>query len=79
MSKGHLMNVAHSLINRMRNYLQDQWMINSNKTIDGIVDYLSDYWHHCCFFVKAIISKDDKSTIAEFNKLNLKAQQNSER
>ena len=35
----------------MGNYLQDQRVVNGNKTIDRVVDDLADSGH-CCVFVK---------------------------
>ena len=72
MRKCHLMNISETLIDRMSNDLQDEWMINRDKTINGIVDDLADIWHCCCFFVKALERLSNKTTIAEFNRLNLK-------
>src|SRR6185436_16895752 len=66
----HLVDIPEPLVIRVRNDLQYQWMINSNKTIDRVVDDLSGRLH-CCFFVKGFIRAGDKCTKAGFNKLFL--------
>src|SRR4030095_14394508 len=71
MCKSHLVNITQPLINRMRYNLQDQWMINSNKPINRIVDDLAYHRHCCCVFVKDFESTVDKSTIRGVNKLHL--------
>ena len=42
MSKSHLMNVPQPLIICMGDYLQDQRVVNGNKTIYRVVDDLAD-------------------------------------
>jgi hypothetical protein len=42
MSKSHLVNIAQPLVPGMRNYLQYQRVINSNKTIDRVIDDFAD-------------------------------------
>jgi hypothetical protein len=50
------MYIPQSLVVRMRDYLQDQGVINGNKTIDRVVDDLADVGH-CCVFVKGMAAK----------------------
>jgi hypothetical protein len=66
MCKCHLVNAAKALIVGMRNNIQYQWMIDSNKTINGIVDYLPGVGH-----VAFLLRQGRKTTIAEVIKLNL--------
>ena len=54
MSKCHLVNTAQPLIIRMRNDLQDQRMINGNKTIYRIVDDFSDSVPLLCLLLKGL-------------------------
>jgi hypothetical protein len=56
MGKGHLVNVSQSLVIRMGNYLQDQRVVDGNKTINRVVDDLAD-GSHCCVFVKGKAAK----------------------
>jgi hypothetical protein len=43
--EGHLVYASQSLIIRMSNDLQDQWMIDSNETVNRIIDDLSRNCH----------------------------------
>ena len=70
MSKRHLIDIAQSLIKRMRNNLQDQGMVNSNKAINRVINDLAD-WRHCCVFVKGRESVGGKCTKAAVKKLFL--------
>jgi hypothetical protein len=47
------MYIPQTLVVRMGNYLQDQRVVNGNKTIDRVVDDLAD-GGHCCVFVKGM-------------------------
>src|SRR5688500_17042181 len=74
-SKSHLVYIPETLIPGMRNDLQDQWMVNSNKPINRIVDDLARNRHASCVFVKGrtvIVVYCGKSTNASLNKLFLK-------
>ena len=62
MSKSHLVYIAKTLIVWMRNNLEDQRVINSNKTIHGVVDDLADLLH-CCFFVKGRAAKVQRQVV----------------
>jgi hypothetical protein len=66
MSKSHLVNAAKTLIVGMSNNIEYQGVINSNKAINGIVDYLSGVGH-----VAFLLRQGRKTTIAEVIKLNL--------
>src|SRR5436190_24102641 len=78
MSKSHLMNITQPLINRVRYDLQNQWMINSNKTINRIIDDLANCRHCCCVFVKDPERAGGKSTIGGVNKLHLRSSSNKQ-
>lgn len=69
--KCHLVNIAQPLVPGVGNNLQDQRVINCNKTIDRVVDDLAN-WRHCCFFVKGPGRAGGKSTTTGLNKLFLK-------
>lgn len=69
--KSHLVDIPQPLVHRVGNDFEDQRMVNSNKTIDRVVDDFADC-RHCCCFVKDPERADGKSTIATVNKLNLK-------
>jgi len=66
MGKCHLVNAAKTLIVGMSNNIQYQRMIDSNKTINGVVDYLSGVGQ-----VAFLLRQGRKTTIAEVIKLNL--------
>jgi hypothetical protein len=66
MCKCHLVNAAKTLIVGMSNNIQYQRMIDSNKTINGVVDYLPGVGH-----VAVLLRQGRKTTIAEVIKLNL--------
>src|ERR1700733_6148460 len=74
MSKGHLMNVAQTLVNRMRYDLQYQWLVDRNKPIDRIVNDLARGRNHVVFLLKRPLSLSlciPKCTIASIKKLFL--------
>jgi hypothetical protein len=50
-SESHLVYIPQPLVYRMRDDLQYQRVINSNKTVDRVVDDLADRGH-CWIFVK---------------------------
>ncbi len=78
MSKSRLVNITQPLINRVRYDLQDQWMINGNKTINGVIDDFTNHRHCCCVFVKDPERAGGKSTIGGVNKLHLRSSSNNE-
>jgi hypothetical protein len=60
--KSHLVNIPQTLVVRMGNYLQDQRVVDGNKTIDGVVDDLADGGHYCVF-VKAKAAKVQRAEL----------------
>src|SRR5688500_9440658 len=73
--KCHLVNAPQALIVGILNDIKVHWMVYCSKTIYGLVDDFSCNGHDdsCCVFVKAHLRITGKSTIAGFQKLNLKA------
>src|SRR6188768_2126543 len=67
MGECHLVNATKTLIVRMSNNIQYQRVIDRNKTINGVVDYLPGVGH-----VAFLLRQGRKTTIAEVIKLNLK-------
>jgi hypothetical protein len=70
-SKSHLVNASKSLVVGVRNDAKYERVVDCDKTIHRIVDDLSHKRHCCCVFVKALLKTVGKTTIAEFNNLNL--------
>jgi hypothetical protein len=65
--KGHLVNTPQPLVIGVGYDIKNQRMIDSNKTIDRVVDDFSGGWH-----VAFLLRVAGKTTIAEVIKLNLK-------
>ena len=61
--KGHLMNAAKALVEWMRNYLEDQWVIDGNETMYRIINDFS-YTRHSLLAVllKLLLKRAAKST-----------------
>jgi len=54
--KCHLVNITEALVHRVGYQLQNQRLVDRNKTIYRVVDDLAN-WRHCCCFVKGRTAK----------------------
>jgi hypothetical protein len=59
------MNITQPLVNGVGNNIEDQRVVNGNKTIDRIVDDFA-YSRHCCFFVKGKRTKVQRQSLMSY-------------